>query len=160
MSIESISEAIWPDILALQAEVYEQIEPESLEVLQDKWRVSPECCFTYRDGQKGLMGYLLSHAWNQALPPKLHRRLPSDLEGDVLFLHDLAISNRAAGKGIGSKLVRHLVAMAKGAGFKEIRLVSIQDSKAFWHKQGFESLEWEACSSYGDDAHFMLMRLQ
>ncbi|EMB7846458.1 GNAT family N-acetyltransferase, partial [Vibrio vulnificus] len=62
MSIESIVETTWSEILKLQAEVYHLVEPESLEVLRDKWLRSPSSCFTYRDDEQ-LMGYLLAHSW-------------------------------------------------------------------------------------------------
>nr|MVE97716.1 GNAT family N-acetyltransferase [Vibrio cholerae] len=49
MSIEIIREAAWPEILKLQSEVYLLVEPESIEVLKDKWNRTPKCCFIYRD---------------------------------------------------------------------------------------------------------------
>ncbi|ENM5903626.1 GNAT family N-acetyltransferase [Vibrio mimicus] len=154
MSIESIVETTWSEILKLQAEVYHLVEPESLEVLRDKWLRSPSSCFTYRDNEQ-LMGYLLAHSWNSRTPPKLFNKLPKDTEGSILFLHDLAISNHTFGKGIGSKMIEHLMNVATSLGYREILLVSVQDSVQFWQKQGFTTVEQEVCNSYGDSAQLM-----
>lgn len=159
MPIEIIREAVWPEILKLQSEAYLAVEPESLEVLKDKWNRTPDCCFTYRDCEK-LQGYLLAHAWNREQPPKLFHTLPKETEGDILFLHDLAVTSTSIGQGIGSKLIKHLVEVSTGLGFKEIRLVSVQNSKLFWQKQGFKPLLEKVCNSYGSDAQLMRRQLQ
>ncbi|AZZ97438.1 GNAT family N-acetyltransferase [Pseudoalteromonas sp. R3] len=159
MAIEIIREAAWSEILKLQAEVYLFVEPESLEVLKDKWNRTPSCCFTYRDSDK-LKGYLLAHSWNSEQPPKLFNALPNDTEGNILFLHDLAIASSSFGQGIGSKLMKHLVEVATNLGFKEIRLVAVQNSKLFWQRQGFKPLSDNVCKSYGTDAQLMWRKLQ
>lgn len=159
MPIKQINEATWSEILEVQAEAYSQIAPESLEVLQSKWRHSPACCFVYEKADN-VVGYLLAHAWNSDAPPKLYETLPSGTEGSILFLHDLAISNAAAGDGLGKKMVAHLFNIAKEAGFQQIRLVSVQDSVAFWRKQGFISgTHQQVCNSYGRGAQLMIYKL-
>ncbi|MCA3958331.1 GNAT family N-acetyltransferase [Vibrio vulnificus] len=126
MSIEIIREAAWPEILKLQSEVYLLVEPESLEVLKDKWNRTPKCCFIYRDCEE-LKGYLLAHSWNKEQPPKLFNALPKETEGDILFLHDLAIASSSFGQGIGSKLMKHLVGIATGLGFKQGNRMKVVD---------------------------------
>lgn len=159
MSIEIIRETAWPEILKLQEKAYLLVEPESLEVLKDKWNRTPNCCFLYRDNEQ-IKGYLLAHSWNKKQPPKLFNVLPKETEGNILFLHDLAISSSSFGQGIGSKLMKHLVEVATGFGFKEIRLVSVQNSKLFWQRQGFKPLSEKVCKSYGSDAQLMCRKLQ
>ncbi|MEI4551303.1 GNAT family N-acetyltransferase [Pseudoalteromonas spongiae] len=158
MSIEIITKAAWPEILKLQSDVYLLVEPESLEVLQDKWNRTPKCCFIYRDKEE-LKGYLLAHSWNKELPPKLFNTLPKETEGDILFLHDLAVASSSFGQGIGSKLMKHLVGIATGLGFKEIRLVSVQNSELFWQRLGFKPLSGNVCRSYGVDAQLMWLKI-
>lgn len=157
--IETIREAMWPEILKLQSEVYLLVEPESLEVLKDKWNRTPNCCFIYRESEK-LKGYLLAHSWSREQPPKLFNALPKETEGNILFLHDLAVASSSFGQGIGSKLMKHLIEVATGLCFKEIRLVSVQDSKLFWQRQGFKPLPENVCRSYGTDAQLMWRQLQ
>ncbi|MFP2767893.1 GNAT family N-acetyltransferase [Oceanisphaera sp. KMM 10153] len=154
MSIEPIVESTWSEILRLQAEVYLFVKPESIEVLKDKWFRSPRCCFICREGEQ-LMGYLLAHSWNNDSPPKLFQTLPRGTEGPILFLHDLAVSNSSFGKGVGSTMITHLVRVATLSGYKQIRLVSIQNSMLFWQKQGFTPVEQEVCKSYGEGAQLM-----
>lgn len=158
MAIELITAATWPEILQLQGEVYRDVEPEDVEILQDKWIRSPKSCFIYREDDH-LKGYLLSHPWHDDRPPKLFQRLPLGTDGKVLFLHDLAISPSSSGQGIGSIMLRHLIALAGHSGYQEIRLVSVQNSSRFWQKQGFTALPQAVCNSYGQDALFMARTL-
>ncbi|EEY36920.1 acetyltransferase GNAT family protein [Vibrio mimicus MB451] len=52
-------------------------------------------------------------------------------------------------------MIEHLVNVATASGYKEILLVSVQNSMQFWQKQGFTSVEQEVCNSYGDSAQLM-----
>ncbi len=159
MAIKSIQADLWPEILWIQAEVYQDVEPETVEVLQSKWQQSPECCFVYlEDGQ--VLGYLLAHAWNSDEPPKLFSPLPPDSKGSILFLHDLAISVKAHGEGLGTTMIVQLCELARQHTFTQIRLVAVQDSLSFWQKQGLVALPKQpVCSSYGDGATLMWLQL-
>jgi ribosomal protein S18 acetylase RimI-like enzyme len=155
MSIKSIDETMWAGILRVQAEVYFQVEPESLDILQGKWHHSPDCCFVYQQGQD-VLAYLLAHAWHSELPPKLYQPLANESKGAILFLHDLAVSKQLSGQGIGSQLVNHLLNAISTMGFEQIRLVAIQESLPFWRKMGFSEVAKQIpCSSYGKDASLM-----
>ncbi len=159
MPIKPIDDTSWSGIVKVQAEAYSQVEPESLDVLKSKWLRSPESCFVYEKAGK-VVGYLLAHSWNREAPPKLFQTLPIVTDGPIIFLHDLAVSREVAGEGIGGKMVLHLLQMAKTSGFQQIRLVSVQDSREFWQKQGFLPIEHqEVCSSYGEDAQLMSQRV-
>jgi len=159
MSIKPIDEATWSGLVKVQAEAYSQVEPESLEVLKSKWLRSPESCFVYEKAGK-VVGYLLAHSWCRETPPKLFQTLPVGTEGPIVFLHDLAISRAVSGEGIGKKMVAHLLKTAQKSGFQQIRLVSVQDSLAFWKKQGFSSIgSQEVCSSYGEGAQLMSQQI-
>uniref|UniRef100_A6VTU6 GCN5-related N-acetyltransferase n=1 Tax=Marinomonas sp. (strain MWYL1) TaxID=400668 RepID=A6VTU6_MARMS len=170
MPIQPITQTMWAEILTIQAEVYSEIEPESLEVLQSKWQQSPSCCFVYlaeaelaeqsRLGEQNVLGYLLAHAWHSETPPKLYQLLPEESHGSTLFLHDLAISKYAAGRGIGTQMVKHLLDSAASSGFEKALLVSVQDSVPFWQKHGFvEVTNQQASESYGEDAKVMMRAL-
>ncbi|QUX97050.1 GNAT family N-acetyltransferase [Marinomonas sp. CT5] len=165
--IQAINQNNWPEVLRIQAEVYSEIEPESLEVLQSKWQQSPSCCFVYhaetelaeqsRPEEQNVLGYLLAHAWHSETPPKLYQILPEESHGATLFLHDLAISKHAAGRGVGSNMVTHLLDSAASSGFEKALLVSVQDSVSFWQKHGFVELtNQQANESYGEDARVMM----
>lgn len=158
MSIQQITESIWPDILELQSGAYLSVDPENLDVLQSKWLRSPETCFVYQ-GLQQILGYLLAHSWNSDSPPKLFNVLPENTDGQILFVHDLAISEQAKGQGIGQSMVDHLVAKAKLQGYGQIRLVAVQNSSVFWLKQGFQPLDQKVCDSYGEGALMMVREI-
>ncbi len=159
MSIRPISDSLWRDIERIQAQAYCDLEPESLAVLQSKWLRSPESCFVYQKADK-TVGYLLAHRWHSLSPPKLYQTLPEEVSGDILFLHDLALSQEAAGEGIGSKMIEYLVALATKADYRKIVLVSVQASERFWGKQGFQTITSESVdSAYGEEAALMVRSL-
>ena len=154
MSVKPIAADMWPEILRLQREAHSSVEPESKAVLQSKWLRSPEVCFVYQDNEQ-ISGYLLAHTWSEETPPSLFKLLPEKRKGFQLFLHDLVVCNSASGRGIGSKLLEHLVRSAILQGYETIRLVSVQDSSMFWEKLGFIRVDRPVCGSYGEGAQLM-----
>ncbi|PSJ47507.1 GNAT family N-acetyltransferase [Zobellella endophytica] len=160
LSIEPITEAAWPQILALQARCYQELAPESEAVLRSKWRASPATCLQCRDQGGALLGYLLSHPWPHAGLPALHREYEIAGPSDRLYLHDLAVSPRAHGLGVGKGLVAALLDRARAQGFARVSLVSVQGSEGFWARFGFRPLRnAELCASYGDDPRAMALEL-
>ena len=76
--------------------------------------------------------------------------------GDVLFIHDLAVSNRAAGMGVGKQMVKHLRDNAETGGFRSALLVAVQNSVPFWQKFGFAQVSVPTANArYGADAQVM-----
>ena len=159
MSISAITDKLWPDILRIQREVYSAIEPESLEVMRSKWLHSPEFCFVYRDAEHGVAAYLLAHAWHSRQPPKLHCALPPGSGGDVLFVHDLSISRKLAGRGVGRRMVQQVLERAIAKGKREALLVSVQASGGFWSRMGFVASPQATDIAYGNKASVMSMEL-
>ena len=153
--LAQIDEDSWPQILRIQAEVYTDIAPESLETLRSKWLNSPTYCMQ-GETEQGVCAYLLAHAWHSDSPPKLYQPAPAAPHGDVLFIHDLAVSTRAAGMGMGTQMVTHLLIAAKARGFRKALLVAVQNSVPFWQKLGFELDPHQVVdASYGEDARPM-----
>ena len=162
LSIDPIDDTLWADIQRVQAEVYHQFEPENQATLRSKWLASPDCCFVARTRQNdparpGVLAYLLAHAWHSDTPPKLYQPIaPGAGTGHHLFLHDLAVSRRAAGLGLGRQMVERLLAVARKLDFVQVRLVAVQGSVPFWRKMGFEPVPGQqAGASYGADATLM-----
>lgn len=159
MPIFTITDDMWDGILSVQKEAYFEVAPEPLDVLRRKWELSPDCCFVYKtDGS--ISAYLLAHQWGSDTPPKLHQRLPQDVNTRQLFLHDLAVAKHVKGRGVGKLMVERLLQLAKTRGFEKILLVSIQGSTLFWNQFGFNVLhERKVCASYGDGAMIMSLDL-
>lgn len=151
MLITAITPASWPQIMRIQAQSYQDLEPESEAVLRSKWHTSPATCLQCVDDQGLMLGYLLSHPWPHRALPALHREYHIEGPCSALYLHDLAVGRHAHGKGVGQRLVEALLHRARVAGFERIELVSVQGSEGFWARFGFSPRPQEAlCSSYGE----------
>ena len=160
MSIRAIDESVWPGALCVQEESYADVFPETVEVLKSKWRTSPDTCFVYTDKNGEVLGYLLSHPWPSDCVPKLHEEITLHDVSNNLYLHDLAVSNNARGKGVSQKLVNSLLQAAHTLGYKTISLVAVQGAGKFWSKYGFaRAADIPLPDSYGRDAQFMRMQL-
>lgn len=176
MSVVPVRDEMWGEILKIQSEAYSELEPESLETLRSKFLVSPDLCFVYRDDgtqvgssqtqnklieSKDILSYLIAHQWHSETPPKLYQPLPNGSAGNWIFLHDLSVVKAAAGKGIGKKMVSHLLAQARAKFINKILLVSVQKSVGFWEGFGFKVVHNQQASlEYGEDAKIMSLIIQ
>lgn len=158
MTIKLINDQTWSAVLEIQAQAYSSVEPESLAVLKSKWYNSPESCFVYQQDES-IVGYLLAHAWHSDVPPKLFQPLPNETTGSILFLHDLAVSKSALGRGVATMMYQHLHQHALLSAYQQIRLVALQNSVGFWQRQGFVCVDQNISSSYGTDAYLMKKKL-
>ncbi len=155
MGIVLIDESHWDQIFNIQKEAYSDIEPESVSVLKSKWSYGRETCFVYlADGV--VVGYLLAHPWDDETPPSLSKNISVKVGTDQLYLHDLAISSKGRGKGIGKLMVNALLNRARSLGVAQIGLVAVQGAERFWSQFGFVERKGSLlCSSYGTDAVYM-----
>jgi len=160
VSIVQISEKSWDVILKIQEEAYTELPPEDVSILKSKWLASPNTCSIYSSNENKILAYLLSHPWGSDSPPKLNEEAPANNGTSNLYLHDLALSNEARGRGIAKALVENLIYNAKTQGFTKILLVAVQGSSSFWVKYGFMVIVNAAiCPSYGSAAKFMVLEL-
>lgn len=160
MSIVQITESSWDGILKVQEEAYTELPPEDVSVLKSKWLASPNTCSIYSSNDNKILAYLLSHPWNSDSPPKLNEEAPVNNQALNLYLHDLALSDEARGRGIAKALVENLINRAKAQGFTKILLVAVQGSSSFWAKFGFMVIVNAAiCPSYGSSAKLMALEL-
>jgi len=160
VSIVQISEKSWDRILKIQEEAYTELPPEDVSILKSKWLASPDTCSIYSSNENKILAYLLSHPWGSDSPPKLNEEAPVNNETSNLYLHDLALSNEARGRGIARALVENLINNAKTQGFTKILLVAVQGSSSFWAKYGFMVIVNAAiCPSYGSAAKLMVLEL-
>ncbi len=150
----------WDEIAELQADVYGTEFVEETDVLKRKWEVSPNSCLIYRVATGEIAAYLLAHSWSSPKPPKLFEPLPICEQSEQLFLHDLAVSKRLKGLGVGRQMVEQLISLARNAGYKHILLVSVQSSVEFWQKMGFVSLNAPVDVCYGDGAQLMSQQIK
>ena len=128
----------------------------------ERLRLSPSWCFALEDGRGELEGYLLAWPWPLGSIPPLNRLVGSLAEQDRgLFIHDLALRPQAAGRGLAGGIVRRVIEQARSAGFEAVALVAVNDTTAFWRRQGFGDAELapevrEKLAAYGESARYMV----
>lgn len=137
MSIRPITANDWPAIMAIQAQCYVELTPESLEVMQSKWQTSPTSCVVF-ERQGNVLAYALVHPWQRGDAPSLNRELKGPIESNSWYLHDMAISPNAQGMGIGKQLFTYLINQAKTLMLNGIGLVAVQGAQTYWQQQGFK----------------------
>jgi predicted N-acetyltransferase YhbS len=80
-------------------------------------------------------------------------------DADTLYVHDLAVTPRANGRGLGRRMAQALFAIARGAGLRHAALVAVLDARPFRENLGFTLAEAgkgrEALTSYPDGALYM-----
>ncbi|TWB28938.1 acetyltransferase (GNAT) family protein [Nitrospirillum bahiense] len=131
---------------------------EALDVMADKLATYPAGCLTLETADSAISGYAVSHPYARGRVPKLNHllgALPAD--ADIYYIHDIAIDAAARGQGHAEVAVDLLAAHARGAGFHEMRLLSVNNSGAFWRRRAFSPVldEQVDVSSYGSDATYM-----
>ncbi|WP_025819454.1 GNAT family N-acetyltransferase [Shewanella marina] len=149
----------WSTILDIQAECYQDFEPERLEVLQSKANIIDDSCFVIEHNQQ-IVGYCLAHPWQSMHPPALDQVIIAHASPDCLYLHDMAISAKARGLGAGSFAIQHLFQLAQQLGYHKMALIAVQGADKYWQKFGFEIVAIDKClRCYTDDAVYMQLTL-
>ncbi|MBB6250550.1 GNAT family N-acetyltransferase [Nitrospirillum iridis] len=131
---------------------------EALEVMADKLAAYPAGCLVLDGTDGGVNGYAISHPYGKGRVPKLNHLLgglPAD--ADIYYIHDVAIAPAARGQGQAEAVVAMLAGHARDAGFTEMRLLSVNNTMAFWSRKGFTAIHIASLdvSSYGADAVYM-----
>jgi len=160
MSICEIAEDSWQAIYNVQAEAYPNDFLENINVLKSKWKASSKTCFVFKSNNNEILGYILAHPWGSHKPPQLFEEMPEKSTGDILYLHDLAVSRRARDMGVGNKLSQQIIKIGKSQGFKSIMLVAVQGAENYWFKHGFVEISNDFNSiSYGKAPKLMILNL-
>lgn len=158
--IREIIACDWQAILHIQAESYSEIEPESVHVLQSKWLVSTATCIVAEENQQ-IIAYCLAHPWDKNSAPPLFTALTHCPTATGLFIHDLAISPIARGRGIGRMIFDYLSDYAVKNNIHFFSLVAIQNATHFWKKLGFQPATLnKSLHSYGKNPIYMQLILQ
>ena len=103
--LRAMQERDIPAVLAIQEESYAAEVLEDEAVIRSRLAACPHLAWAAEDVE--------GSAATCAYPSRLGKVTPldgefhSDGEADCLYLHDLAVARRAAGRGIGPALVRH-----------------------------------------------------
>ncbi|WP_394129625.1 GNAT family N-acetyltransferase [Shewanella maritima] len=170
--IRNITSHDWPAIMAIQAQCYADDTLESLTVMQDKWRFSPNSCLVI-DVENCIAGYVLAHSWQLHHIPKWDQPLPTAPFFDCLYIHDMAIAQSFRGQGIAQQLYGALTQLLSSTAFEQPEksplthqaLVALPSAVHFWQKLGFSQIEHPSAtlisslSSYPEHTQYMLKPL-
>ncbi|MGX9460809.1 GNAT family N-acetyltransferase [Shewanella sp. A14] len=123
--------------MAIQAQCYVELTPESLSVMQSKWQASPTTCLVFEQNNT-VLAYALVHPWPRGDVPSLDTEITKHNTTGSWYLHDMAISPRAQGMGVGKQLCAYIINQAKTSMANGIGLVAVQGAQTYWQQQGFK----------------------
>lgn len=153
-----------PSVIAIQAECYTAEAIESESIFHARLATSAHSAWV-AEGERGICAYLVAY------PSQLGKVTPLGGNFDIpempttLYLHDLAVSQRVAGQGVGTQLVRFALGAGRERGLLASSLVSIQDSVAFWQRHGYaaslqlEEQQQRHLATYPGNACYLVRRL-
>lgn len=140
-------------VVALADQIHRD-HPERPEVFAERLALAPATCFALAKGD-ALLGYALAHPWAGA-PPKLDSLLGAPpARPDHLYLHDVALTRAARGRGAARAVVATLDSVARRLGLGEMRLIAVSGSAPAWARLGFRDSDAPRPASYGADARAM-----
>jgi len=138
INIRLITEDDLGAVMDIQSSAYHLFFQEERFVFEDRLHNFPDGCWIAEvDGHPA--GYLFSHPCQLNAPPKLNSAIKSlPKEPDCYFIHDIAVNPRFRGIGVGRNLADKAKQLAVEYKFKDMALISVQNSEKFWNKMGFK----------------------
>ena len=124
----------------------------------------PQLAWVAED-ELGVCAYLFAYHSRVGKVTPLDGHFQPHAEADCLYLHDLAVSRRAGGRGIGPALVQRNLEQARSQQLRYSALVSVQESEAFWSRLGYathdelEAPQVDNLASYQIPAVYMVRAL-
>ena len=115
---------------------------ERPEVFEERWGLFSSGCFVLQNSD-GMIGYAVSHPIALFDPPPLDSLISKiDPHADSLYVHDVSILPAWQKKGLGSEAIKLLKELARGKGLLWMSLVSVNGSRPFWGKHGFQTFHF------------------
>ncbi len=137
--------------------------PEDAAVFEERLDLYPAGCHVHADGA-AISGYILSHPWIDRQPPALNTRLGAiPAHADTYYIHDIALLGQSRGRDAARAILHQLSELARASGFTNLSLIAVNDSTAFWRRQGFEIVQDAATDdklkSYDAQARYMTLEI-
>jgi GNAT superfamily N-acetyltransferase len=125
--------------VAIECVCYPEAVCEGHAVFACKLAHHAEGCWAAVDASDQVLGYALSlPACAADCPIELSSSShPSSVTADTLYLHDVAVSPAAQGRGIGRILFQRTVEHARACGVPSITLTAVCGAWAHWTRRGF-----------------------
>ncbi|MFI5686883.1 GNAT family N-acetyltransferase [Streptomyces sp. NPDC051636] len=156
MRIRPVADADWPAVAALEAAAYAHCSlSEGRSALESRGRASPGTCFVLDLGGR-IAGYLLALPYPRFRCPDLARPEETVFHSRNLHLHDLVIAEDLRGRGLGTRLLQRLTAVAGAGGYGHLSLVAVGGAETYWQAHGYRAhREAGLPPGYGEDAVYM-----
>lgn len=152
-------------VLAVQSLAYGPGFLEDEATIRARWQAAPHTAWVAVD-ELQVCAYLVAYPSRLGKVTLLHGGFDVPAQADCLYLHDLAVSPRAAGRGLAPALLQVAWQAAARLGLGWSALVSVQGSQGFWLRYGYaepaglDAAQRERLASYpGGAASYMLRRL-
>ncbi|AOR31579.1 GNAT family N-acetyltransferase [Streptomyces fodineus] len=156
--IRGITEADWPQVVALEWEAYAGTSLTEGEAAL-RSRASAGICFVLDLGGR-IVGYVLALPYPRFGCPDLTRPEPAVHRSANLHLHDLVVTAPLRRRGLGTRLVRHLTDVAVTRGFETMSLIAVAGKESFWRAGGYLPDQGAPLpAGYGAGAVYMSTRL-
>ena len=146
-----------PRILQIQGAAYASHLLEEGDVFEDKLSDAPDYCLGVEQPGGELLAYVIALPMNKTASIGLHEETTSqvDVNGPILYVHDMAVHPRAHGTGMGRALLDALESVGRGNGQETIELVAIESAVGYWAGHGFEKTDDAVFEGYGPGARKM-----
>lgn len=146
-------------VFAVQVACYQSDFHESMAVIAERWGQSPQTAWLAWLGDQ-VVGYLVAYQSVFGKVSPLGAGFEVAVQPTCLYLHDVAVDPRAAGRGVAAQLIGHALQFARTQGLQGSALVSVQDSQAFWQKYGYQpcmvdGLQQQHLATYGEGVGYM-----
>lgn len=153
-----------PAVLAIQREAYQAELHEDAAAFRQRLHSAPALARVAEDAE-GVCAYLFGYRSRLGQVTPLDGEFAEAHDPDCLYLHDLAVARRAAGRGLGPALVAELLASGRASRLRHSALVAVQESQAFWRRLGYrpasrlDARQQAHLDSYGVPALYMVQAL-
>lgn len=152
-------------VLQIQSECYTKVALEEESTIRARLLASPDTAWV-AENTDGIGAYLMGYQSVLGKVTPLDGGFEVAPQANSLYLHDLAVSVRLHGTGVGSALVQFACGHAQRNGMLYSTLVSVQNTSHFWAKHGYaiwdELDQHQAANlrSYITPCHYMAKTLQ
>lgn len=154
-----------PGLLAVQRACYGEGFIEGAEVFARRLASAANCSLVLTSPAEEVIAYLAAYRSVRGHVTPLHGDFEAAPDADTLYLHDLAVAPRCAGRGLAQALLQAQWQQAAAWGLRHAALVSVQDSQAYWQRQGFavqplaDAAQRARLAGYGAGAEYMVRHL-
>ena len=148
-------------VLCIQAQCYGTGFVEPREVFARRLAGAGHCSWAAVRGDE-VLAYLAAYWSRPGAVTPLNGDFAQYTDVSVLYLHDMAVSEAAAGQGLARRMVQALKAQARARGVQRTALVSVQGSRLYWERQGYvvesvtNAAQQQHLASYGEGALYMV----